>query len=330
MASPRVSVAVVSWNTRELLRSCLRSVERAVADLEVELWVVDNGSRDGSAAMVRESFPRVRLLENPDNRGFAAAVNQVFEASPREYLLLLNSDTVVDESAVHEVLHVAEGTPRAAAFGARLVDPDGAHQPSCFRFPNLWGLALAAAGLPLAFPHSPLFNRDRYGSEDPDELREVDFVMGSFLLVRGVAFEQSGRMDEGFFLYGEEADLCDRLQNRGWKTLYVPSARVVHARGGSAIDRSTSAWVQRAKQRAILHYLAKWHGLPVAWLGNLLMLSGMIPRAILWPLADLRDLARSRAEPWPWARSCKLLVLPFHLAVLVWPRLVRRSWKRDR
>ncbi len=326
VGGPRVTILIVNWNTRSLLLECLRSI-RSGTTLTHEVIVIDNGSRDGSAEALRSTFPDVILIANPSNVGFARANEQGFRRARGEYVLLLNSDTAVGDGAIDRCVEFAERHPRAAAVGCRLTYPDGTFQPSCFRFPSLRGVCLASAGLPLLFPRSPLANWDGYGGRDWSQTQDVDFAVGSFLLLRSSAAQQVGFLDPRFFLYGEEADLCYRLRARGWRTLYDPRASVVHHRGGSAQDSRTRAWVYQAKQRAILFFLYKHHGALHAWLGNLAMLAGMPLRLVAWLTSDLIALSGAGRSS-SGARLVKARMLLFHLAALCRPSCLRQAWDR--
>jgi hypothetical protein len=322
-----LSVIVVSWNTRSLLVASLRSVFASAPPGLREVIVVDNGSRDGTPEAVRREFPEATLVENPENLGYARAINQGLERARGEYVLLLNSDTVLPARALEPAVEFARRARDAAAVGCRIAYPGGRFQPSAFRFPNLFGLAMAAAGLPRLFPRSPLLNWDGYGGRDWSRVQEVEFVTGCFLLLRAEALREVGPLDTRFFLYGEEADLCMRLRRKGWKVLYSPDPTVVHLGGGSATDAGVRAWTHEAKQRAILFFLHKWRGPLVAWIGNAILLLGSIPRLLVWLPADILDRLRAPGRP-AWERVRKLRTLPFHLRAVWAPRSLRRSWER--
>jgi len=324
---PKLSVLVVSRNTRDLLLECLRAAVHRAAPGFQEVIVVDNGSGDGTPEAVRREFPEVALIANPSNFGYARAMNQGLERARGEYALLLNSDTLVLAGAIERVVEAAERRPDAAAVGCRVLYPDGRFQPSSFRFPSLLGLAMAAAGLPRLFPSHRLFNWDGYGGRDWSAVHDVDFVTGCFLLLRLEVLREIGLFDPRFFLYGEEADLCRRFRARGWKVLFVPDASVVHRGGGSATDPSLRAWTYEAKQRAILFFLHKWRGPLVAWIGNWILLLGSFPRLLVWLPADVLERLGSRGRP-AWQRLRKLRTVPFHLRAILSPGWLQRSWER--
>ena len=229
-----LSIIIVNWNTRDLLAQCLQSVYDTVRGLEFEVFVVDNASTDGSAAMVRERFPQVQLIENGENVGFARANNQAIERSTGHYVLLLNSDTVVTPGAIEALVKFADLRPDAGAVGPQLLNGDGSFQASYAQFPTLWTEVLLLWGIARVvysryFPSNP--------PEHSQETCECDWVGGACLLVRKEAIAEVGTLDEDYFLYVEEADWCYRLKQRGWKILYYPDARIVHYGG-----RSSDQW----------------------------------------------------------------------------------------
>lgn len=221
-----VSIVVVSYNVRELLRQCLRSVEGTNPSREV--IVVDNASADRSAAMVREQFPSARLIENAENRGFAAANNQGFARSQGRYVLMLNPDTAVRGGALKTLVRFMDEHPRAGACGGRLYYGDGTPQHSAFAFPTLAQIWLDFFPLNWRLTNSRLngrYPREEYARGEPFE---VDHPLGADLMVRRETAEQVGWLDEGFFIYCEEIDWCMRIRRAGWQIWCVPRAEIVH------------------------------------------------------------------------------------------------------
>lgn len=322
---PRVSVAIVSWNTRELLERCLESIRPEVESGFCEVVVVDNASSDRSAERVEARFPEVLLIRNAANRGFTRATNQAYERSRAPYVLLLNSDAEVEPGALRRCVEYLERRPRVAVLGCRLVYPDRRPQGSAFRFPCLRSVLLNATHVAQTFPRSPWLNWPRYGHRSWEHAREVDCVMGSFFLVRRSALEEGPLLDEGYFMYGEEADLCYRLRRRGWATVYFPEATVVHHHSGSSRASEVAARVYEAKQRAVLRFLLKWRGPGVAWLANLAMLAGLIPRGAAWAAADLGG-ALLRGHAPRIERLGRLRSLRFHASACLRPGRLASSW----
>jgi len=229
----RISVCLVSWNVRDDLVACLDSLADAAPGVAHEAIVVDNASTDDTVTVLRERFPQAELIENRENRGFAAATNQAMAAASGETLLLLNPDTLLPPNALSELLHVADAHPEAGLIAPKLLNPDGSLQPSCRRFPTV-GAAL--------FRHTllgRLFPRNRWAAVyvmaewGHDEVREVDWASGACLLVRRDLYETIGPLDEGFFWGSEDVDYCYRARAAGRQVLYTPRPAIVHRIGAS-------------------------------------------------------------------------------------------------
>lgn len=227
---PDVSVVIVSWNVAPLLRRCLRSIYTSAPQgpLTVEVFVVDNGSSDGSAQMVAAEFPQARLIANAGNLGFAAANNQALKVSQGRYALLLNPDTELLGAALAEMVSYMEAHPAVGVLGPQLICPDGRVQPSRRRFPTLATAIMESTPLQRFFPHHPALHRYYIADRSDDELQEVDWVVGAALMVRRKAIDRVGFLDERFYMYSEELDWCYRMKRAGWKVVYLPAAKVRH------------------------------------------------------------------------------------------------------
>jgi N-acetylglucosaminyl-diphospho-decaprenol L-rhamnosyltransferase len=263
-----LTVVVVSYNTRELLARCLEAVRAARDELVVELIVVDNASRDGSAAMVAEQFPEAALIANGTNLGFGRANNQALARARGRYVLLLNPDTVAHADALRELVRFADSRPEAGAVGARLEYEDGRLQHSAFRLPDLRQALFGFFDVvPIDSPINGRYRPERYSRAFPAE-----HLLGAGLLLRREALEQVGAFDPRYFMYFEETDLCARLRRAGWENVYTPTARVVHVSAAS-----TSASRERMSvefHRSQAYFYRKHHGLlgyaalkAVVWLG---------------------------------------------------------------
>ncbi len=242
-----LGIVIVSYNTRDLLRTCLRSVYASQDDVTFEVCVVDNGSSDGSADMVAAEFPQARLIANAENRGYPAANNQGlkyfgFSPSPSapngvrmpQFALLLNSDTEVPPDALATMLAFMRDHPDAGAAGPKLVRPDESLDLACRRsFPTPEISFYRMTGLSKLFPGSPRFGQYNLTYLDPDQMTEVDSVVGAFMLVRGKAIREAGLMDENFFMYGEDLDWAYRIKDAGWKIYYNPAVTVLHVKKAS-------------------------------------------------------------------------------------------------
>lgn len=232
--TPEVSIVIVSWNTRALLADCLTSVCRSLTTYPYEVWVVDNGSTDGSQALVHKEFPECNLIANHSNQGFARANNQGIASSQGQFVLLLNSDAQLAPSALHSLVSLGEAVPRAGIIGARLVNPDGTFQASYTTFPGLWQEFLILSSL------GRLIHGQAYPSQGPHTEagpRCVDYVEGACMLARRQAIDDVGALDEGYFMYAEDVDWCYMMKAHGWQVWYQPEALVRHVGGASSRHR---------------------------------------------------------------------------------------------
>ncbi|HUV03880.1 MAG TPA: glycosyltransferase family 2 protein [Armatimonadota bacterium] len=296
--SKDLSIAIASWNTRDLLDRCLESVYAASAGLAFETIVVDNASDDGSAEMVASKYPDVKLIQNKLNLGFAAACNLAFKHSVGRYFLLLNSDTVVLDGALRAMVGFMHSHPDAGAAGCRLLNPDGSLQRSCSRFPSLMTEFFDALYLSKLFPTSRLFGSYSMSYWDFDEVREVDFAGGSCLIVRREAVEEVGLLDESFFMYVEEADWCYRMWENGWKVYYFPDARVIHLGGESARryggDILLHLYVSRNK------FIRKHRGRTAAVAHRMIVGLGAVSRLCFFGIRRLRRHELAEAVCFQW------------------------------
>ncbi len=259
-----LSVVIVSWNVRELLRGCLRSLfaDLEGAALKAQVWVVDNASADGSAEMVAADFPQARLIASKENLGFAAGNNVALRAMQTEhespFVWLLNPDTEVLPGATAALLAALQGRQRVGVVGARLLNPDGSLQHSAFRFPGIVQLLFELFPLPPRLYETPLngrYPRRLYEGETPFA---VDHPLGASMVVRAEAIAQVGLLDEGYAMYCEEIDWCWRMRRAGWQALCAPAARVVHYGGQSTAQAPLPSFVNLWTSRARLY--AHHHG----------------------------------------------------------------------
>ncbi len=218
-----LSIVIVNWNTRDLLRDCLASVYAGLGTLQAEVWVVDNGSADGSPTMLAEEFPRVRLISNPDNRGFAAANNQALPRAGGRYVLLLNTDTLVHGSVLPDAVAWMDDHPGAAVLGPRILNADGTLQSSATAFPSLYRLARQTLGL----------HKHEAPNRGQTRLHRAEVISGCAMVVRRRAMALVGLLDEAFFFYGEETDWCRRFACAGWDVVFAPVGEITHFGGGS-------------------------------------------------------------------------------------------------
>lgn len=249
-----ISIIIVNWNTRELLRRCLESVGETLSQLSFEMIVVDNASTDGSAAMLRELFPSVRLIENSENRGFGAANNQALRIMRGRYALLLNSDALLAANAAAELFAYLEGHPDVAMACGQLLNADGSRQNSIAAFPTLLTLMTNTSLLEYLFPRR--FPSKRHPSPVP---AEIDSAVGACLLVRKSAIDAVGMFDERYFFFFEETDWAYRMRRAGWKVVHVPTALIYHFQGQS-IGKSLPSRI--AFYRSRYQFFRKWKTRP--------------------------------------------------------------------
>ena len=264
-----LSIVIVSWNVRDLLRRCLRSIlteaqlspdDRVfqIGDWKVEILVIDNASTDGSSEMVHDEFPHVGLIVNDENRGFTAANNQGLTLSRGRYLLLLNPDTEIVDEALATMLSYMQGDDEIGALGPRLLNIDGSPQSSRRRFPT-FSTALVESTVVQEWWGDNRILRRYYMADIPDDTtQKVDWVVGACLLVRRETYEQVGGLDEGFFMYSEELDWCRRIKDAGWEIVYLPTASIIHHEGKSSeqVVPARHIYFQSSKVR----YFRKHHG----------------------------------------------------------------------
>lgn len=272
------SVLIVSFEVRELLRSCLTSL-RESHGAEFETIVVDNASTDGSAAMVAEEFPEARLIRNDRNPGFARANNQALAIAHGDPILLLNPDTRVPPGALSALVQVFQRHPRAGCVGFALSNPDGTSQPSCHAFPGVANLALESSGL----HHAAL----RLGLGTPTAAPvpaggegEVDWVSGACFAISRVAYEQVGGLEPSLFMYGEEADWCWRAHQAGFSTVYSDTTRVIHHGGASGVGYRGELFVRNIEAR--LAFLSRHRGRLQAVVAREIMTLGAFIRLAYW------------------------------------------------
>lgn len=238
----RLIVAIISWNTRELTRDCLKSVLPEVVELEPEIWVVDNHSSDGSPKMIREEFPNVTLIENDENVGFARANNQILRKARGEYCLLLNSDTVVPPGSIRSLCRFLDEHPEAAAAGPRLHNGQGNVEPPLKPLPTVageWRYCLAYHSGPLAsFFHLILRHRlvDWRTIKEPTR---SEVLSAACLLIRQKVIDDVGLLAEDYFLFSEENDYFTRMLKAGYHGYYLPNVEMVHLLGMSRRKRGS-------------------------------------------------------------------------------------------
>jgi N-acetylglucosaminyl-diphospho-decaprenol L-rhamnosyltransferase len=262
-----VSVIIVSYNTRELLRECIESILCGQGNgITVEVIVVDNASADGSAAMVAERFPQVRLIANPDNRGFGAACNQGLEVARGRYALILNADIRAQPGALQRLVGFMDAHPDAAICGGQLRYPDGRIQPSCARELTLWWVFCEQSLLAKLFPRTRLFGGYWRTHWDFSATIETEQVMGACMMLR----RPFPRFDEDYFLYCEDTDLCYRVRQAGGRIYYVHDAVFVHHLGASGEPQRAQMviYYNCGKERYFRKFHSAWQARVCRWLNK--------------------------------------------------------------
>ena len=295
---PEVSIIIVNWNTRDLLRDCLASVQQETRAVH-EIIVIDNSSSDGSVAMVADEFPSVMLVANTDNRGFAGANNQGLAIAHGRYVLLLNPDTVVLDGAIDTMLVWLARHPDVGCVGCQVLERPGVIEQTCFADPGPLNLVIDELGLHRLARWIPYFGGPRYRDWDRRSEREVDVVTGMFMLVPRAVLEQIGPLDPAFFVYAEEADWCRRIRKAGWRCVFAPVAQIIHLDGGAKSTAQIRSKMYVQLQKSHLIYTQKHHGILGYWVVKaLFVLSALARRAAFGLLSLIRKdettLARVR------------------------------------
>ncbi len=294
-----LSIVIVNWNVRDLLRRCLHSIladlqTHRFADLQTcrfEIIVVDNASTDGSVEMVRREFPQVRLIANEVNLGYTGGNNRGIAASQGRYILLLNPDTEVVGDALPTMVAYMDAHPDVGALGPQLLNPDGSVQSSRRRFPTLGTALVESTVIQQWWPDNRILRRYYVQDRPDDAISEVDWVTGACILLRRQAVEQVGPLDDAFFMYSEELDWCRRARDAGWKVVYLPTARVIHHEGKSSEQVMPLRHVRF--QRSKIHYFRKHHG---RWAGTLLHAFLLLNYAYLLVVESLKWLVGHKRE----------------------------------
>lgn len=241
---PELSIIIVSYNVRDLLLNCVRSIIDTVASIDYEIIIVDNASNDGSAAAVREAFPQIQLIANRENIGFASANNQGYAMSKGDFLLLLNPDTIVKPNAIKSVVDFLRKTPAAGMAACRLLNPDGSLQKSIRPLPSIKE-QISRALLLDHFLYREYLKTTYYRSRP----FEIGYCTGAFMMVRRKALGEMLLLNPEFFMYAEEKDLALRLKEKGWKTYFVPGGEIIHFREQSTNQMPVEMFLELQKSQ---------------------------------------------------------------------------------
>ena len=284
--SPDVSVIIVNWNLKELLRDCLQSVRDYGGDLSLETIVVDNASSDGSPETIQREFPWVRLIQNQDNVGFSRANNAAIEIARGRYFFLLNNDALLREGTLYRLVGFMDSHPEAGICGPRVINEDGSLQVrSKGRYPSI-RTAAAHFFLPSFWQHRGKRSLGFYDNRDSMETRQLDWVSGCALMVRREAVNVVGLLDAEVFMYCEDVDWCYRMNHSGWEVYYVPQSVVLHYAGQSM--KKQKGKVVGAHKKGLVSFYTKYHGEVAGFLFNGFLWVGYGVHAFGWVFEALR------------------------------------------
>ena len=296
-----LSVAIVSYNTRDITISCVQSVLDHKGALDVEVIVVDNCSSDNSAEALRKTFPQIKVIDSPVNGGFAYGNNIAFEQCHGRYILLLNPDTEVHFGGLETAIAYMDANPQTGIMGPRVRLDDGTQQSSMIRYLSLTQLFFIIFIPSMWLRKTSLFGDLRYAGLSRDSINKVDAVSGCFMLARREILEKIGGLDHRFFMYGEEAEWAHRTTKAGWQIVYNPEIEILHH--GAASTAHMSVWKAIEMTRGHILFLRFTRGAMIAWIGTLLM---FIRDSIRLPYYAIQTLVRGfqpspAVKPW-WAR----------------------------
>jgi N-acetylglucosaminyl-diphospho-decaprenol L-rhamnosyltransferase len=283
-----ISIIIVSWNTVRFLENCLASILVGPPTSPLEIWVVDNASTDGTPRLVREKFPQVHLIRNRENKGFARANNQAIQRCAGKYVLLLNPDTLVASGALQALVDFLDQHPEAGAVGARILNPDGSLQISSHPRPTLSRELWRLFHLDSLSPYAA-YPLTKWKTDHP---QEVAVLMGACLLLRKEVLDQVGSLDEDYFIYSEEVDLCYRIQRAGWRMYWVPQAEVVHF--GSQSTQQVPAEMFLHLYHSKIKYFRKHYGWAAAQIYKFILRLAALSRLMLAPFVIFEHSSRRR------------------------------------
>ena len=255
----QISIIIVSWNVSDLLDACLRSIEKWIGKISLEVIVVDNNSTDGTVEMLQRDHPIVKVIANSTNRGFAAANNQGIIESRGEYVLLLNPDTELRSTVLETMLAFFQAHPPAGVAGCRHRNTDLTLQHSVRRFPTLPAILLIFSKIAKVAPHLPALERYFALDFDYKKTEPVDQIAGSFFMIRREGLDQVGLLDENFFIWFEEVDFCRRVVATDWQVWFVTEGEIVH-HGGMSFRQQLTLKKQLRFLRSAVYYFRK-HGI---------------------------------------------------------------------
>jgi GT2 family glycosyltransferase len=278
-----LSIIIVSYNTKDLLSRCLFSIYHNAPGVNLEIIVIDNASRDDSIQMLKENFPQVILADNEQNIGFARANNKGLLIARGEFVLFLNPDTVVLPQALEKTLEFLRRTPDAGMVGCKILNPNGSLQYSCRSFPSFWNYFLESFFLYKLFPKNRWIGKFYGTNFSYDHIREVDVVLGAFMMTKKEILDEVGCFDERFYIYSEETDLCFRMKKHNRKVYFFPDAQIVHYGRASASQYPVKMFQQDHRSRFL--FMRKHYSAINTLFSTWIIFLGVFLRIIFWGLA---------------------------------------------
>ena len=271
-SATEVSIVIVSYNCKRYIIECLDSIFSHAGSINLEIIVVDNASKDGTAKAIQEVFPNVCLIKNNENRWFRPAVNQGIRQSQGRYILLLGPDTrLLTINGLSKMVRYMDAHPRIGILGAKLLDRDGKIQLDCERFPGLVWVLCHYFLIHQIWLSNPVMRRWRYNDWDRQDTRVVDTVSGACMMIRRQVFEQIGLLDESCLMYWEEAELCRSAHKANWQVVHLADAEVLHYWEQGGVSITPAETIKALWEESMLHYYRKYYGPVVYWF--LLMIS---------------------------------------------------------
>lgn len=274
-----LSIVIINWNTRDILKDCLQSLFQNLPPISLETWVVDNASTDGSIEMVKNDFPQVKTISNNENLGFATANNQAFEKCNGQWILMLNSDTIILDDVIQKSIEYLIANPEVGAMGCKVLNPDRSTQLTCFEYPSTLNILLKVSGL-FKLPFSKFLGKEHMAHWKRDTEKDVDVITGCYILFRKELLTSVGYLDTTFYFCGEETDWCKRIKDHGWKLKFAPVGEIIHI--GNASGRKWNYKRDLLLTEGIVRFHKKHYGFTKALLVFSLLFLFNLSRYIYW------------------------------------------------
>jgi GT2 family glycosyltransferase len=293
---PSLAFIIVNWNTKELISDAVRSIINTISTYRYEIIIVENGSRDDSAKMVKKFFPDIHVIYNKKNVGFAAAVNQGLARTKARYIFLLNSDARLQRGAIKKLVEFMEKNRGVGIAGGQLINVDGSRQNSIASFPSLATELLNKRLLRIFFPR-------RYPGKERNYQNpiDVDSLVGACLIVRRESILDVGNLDERFFFFLEETDWCRRMKEHGWRVSFVPTARIQHLQGASAAHFKNEARIEYYRSRYL--FFNTWYGKSTTFFLKMALVLRLVIEIIVNTVLLWKKKHRDR-----WRGYCRILL----------------------